>query len=76
MVIGLPPVMNFGKPEVKEEVMEPVLAGEKFICLAVTEAFAGSDVMGVKTYAAKQEDGSYIINGTKKVRSHQQRIQV
>ena len=67
MVIGLPPVMNFATPEVKEEVVEPVLAGDKFIALAVSEAFAGSDVMGLRTFAKKTEDGEhYIVNGTKK----------
>lgn len=67
MVIGLPPILNFGSDELKEEIVEPVFNGEKFIALAVTEAFAGSDVMGLKTYAQKSEDGShYIVNGTKK----------
>jgi alkylation response protein AidB-like acyl-CoA dehydrogenase len=67
MVIGLPPVMNFGSKELKEEVLEPVLRGDKFICLAISEAFAGSDVMGIKTTAKKSADGShYIVNGTKK----------
>ena len=58
--------MNFANAEVKKEIIEPVLAGEKFICLAVSEAFAGSDVMSTRTFAAKQSDGSYIVNGTKK----------
>ncbi|KAE8209549.1 hypothetical protein CF327_g6486 [Tilletia walkeri] len=67
MVIGLPPIMNFGSQWLKDEIIEPVLAGEKFICLAISEAFAGSDVMGMKTFAKKSEDGShYIVNGTKK----------
>ncbi|PKI84499.1 hypothetical protein MVES1_001754 [Malassezia vespertilionis] len=67
MVIGLPPILNFGSDDLKEEIVEPVLAGEKFISLAITEAFAGSDVRGLKTYAKKTEDGEhYIVNGTKK----------
>ncbi|WFC95245.1 hypothetical protein MBRA1_001892 [Malassezia brasiliensis] len=67
MVIGLPPILNFGSDDLKEEIVEPVFRGEKFIALAVTEAFAGSDVMGLKTYAQKTEDGQhYIVNGTKK----------
>lgn len=67
MVIGLPPVLNFGSDELKKEIVEPVFAGEKFIALAVTEAFAGSDVMGLRTFAKLSEDGShYIVNGTKK----------
>ena len=67
MVIGLPPVINFGSDEMKREIVEPVFRGEKFISLAITEAFAGSDVMGLRTYAKKTEDGQhYIVNGTKK----------
>jgi len=37
------------------------------ICLAITEAFAGSDVARLRTTAAKTPDGKhYIVNGTKK----------
>merc|ERR1711916_292111 len=44
-----------------------VLLGQKRICLAITEAFAGSDVANIKTTAVKSADGShYIVNGTKK----------
>lgn len=35
MVIGLPPVLNFGAPELKARVVPEVLGGKKFICLAV-----------------------------------------
>lgn len=66
-VIGLPPVLNFGSPEMKAKVVPEVLSGKKFICLAISEAFAGSDVMGLQTTAKKSEDGkNWIINGTKK----------
>ena len=34
-VIGLPPVLNFGSPELKAKVVPEVFSGEKFICLAV-----------------------------------------
>jgi len=67
MVIGLPPVLNFGSDEVKKMVVPDVLAGKKFICLAISEAFAGSDVAGLRCTAVKSEDGKeWIINGTKK----------
>jgi len=67
MVIGLPPVMNFGSPEMKKKVIPAVLSGEKYISLAISEAFAGSDVAGLRCTATKTEDGKhYIINGTKK----------
>lgn len=35
-VIGLPPVLNFGSPEVQAKVVPEVLSGKKFICLAIT----------------------------------------
>ncbi|GAA5976635.1 hypothetical protein JCM11641_005647 [Rhodosporidiobolus odoratus] len=67
MVIGLPPVMNFGSEKLKKEIIPDVLAAKKFISLAVTEAFAGSDVAGLRTTAVKTPDGKhYIVNGTKK----------
>ena len=66
-IIGLPPVLNFGSPELKSRVVPEVFSGKKFICLAISEAFAGSDVMGLKTTAKKTEDGKHwIISGTKK----------
>jgi alkylation response protein AidB-like acyl-CoA dehydrogenase len=66
-IIGLPPVLNFGLPELKARIVSEVLSGKKFICLAISEAFAGSDVMGLKTTAKKTEDGKHwIITGTKK----------
>ena len=34
-VIGLPPVLNFGSPELKAKIIPEVLGGKKFICLAV-----------------------------------------
>lgn len=63
-MIGLPPVLNFGSEAIKAQVVPDVLAGKKFICLAISEAYAGSDVMGLQTTAVKSEDGKeWIING-------------
>lgn len=51
----------------RKRITEECLSGKKKICLAVTEAFAGSDVAGIRTTAEKTPDGKYyIINGTKK----------
>jgi alkylation response protein AidB-like acyl-CoA dehydrogenase len=67
MVIGLPPVLNFGNPTLRAKVSKQVLSGEKFICLAISEAFAGSDVAGLKTTSVKTADGKhFLVNGTKK----------
>ncbi|KAH9964363.1 peroxisomal acyl-CoA-dehydrogenase [Lactifluus volemus] len=66
-IIGLPPVLNFGSPELKARIVPEVFSGKKFICLAISEAFAGSDVFGLKTTATKTEDGRHwLITGTKK----------
>ncbi|KAF9468150.1 acyl-CoA dehydrogenase [Collybia nuda] len=64
--IGLPPILNFGKPALRDKIVPEVLAGKKFICLAVTEAFAGSDVAGLKCSAKRVSDGwvKWITNGT------------
>lgn len=67
MVIGLPPVLNFGSPALQAKVVPDVFAGKKFISLAISEAFAGSDVSGLRCTAEKSADGGHwIINGTKK----------
>ncbi|EFP82580.2 uncharacterized protein PGTG_08776 [Puccinia graminis f. sp. tritici CRL 75-36-700-3] len=67
MVIGLPPVLNFGSPELKKKIIPEVLSGKKYIALAISEAFAGSDVAGLRCTATKTTDGQhYIVNGTKK----------
>ena len=51
----------------KAKVIPDVLAGKKFICLAVSEAQAGSDVFGLSTTAKKSECGKFwIVNGNKK----------
>ncbi|KAF8962777.1 acyl-CoA dehydrogenase/oxidase [Flammula alnicola] len=63
--IGLPPVLNFGGKHLKDAIVEDILSGKKFICLAVTEAFAGSDVAGIKCHARPTKDG-WVVNGTKK----------
>ncbi len=59
-------MLNFGSEELKAKIVPEVFAAKKFICLAVSEAQAGSDVMGLQTTAVKSEDGEHwIINGTR-----------
>jgi len=64
-VIGLPPVVNYASPELYAKIVPEVLSGKKFICLAISEAFAGSDVAGLQTMAV-QEGDEWVITGTKK----------
>ncbi|KAJ6784676.1 hypothetical protein PWT90_00419 [Aphanocladium album] len=68
MTIGLTAVLNFANDETfKKKIADEVFSGKKKLCLAITEAFAGSDVAGLRTTAEKTPDGKhYIVNGTKK----------
>jgi alkylation response protein AidB-like acyl-CoA dehydrogenase len=51
----------------KKRIVPEVFSGKKFISLAISEAFAGSDVSGLQTTARKTEDGKFwIVTGTKK----------
>jgi len=63
--IGLPPLLNFGSDELKATCCRQILAGEKVICLAITEPSAGSDVANLGTTAEKMDD-HYLLNGEKK----------
>ncbi|WP_431196205.1 acyl-CoA dehydrogenase family protein, partial [Marinobacter alexandrii] len=54
--IGLPPVAQWAKPELREQIVPPVLRGEKIAALAITEPGGGSDVANLKTRAVKDGD--------------------
>ncbi|MBG4882999.1 acyl-CoA dehydrogenase family protein [Pseudomonas aeruginosa] len=54
--IGLPPVVKWARPEVRERVVPAVLRGEKIMALAVTEPSGGSDVANLKTRAVRDGD--------------------
>lgn len=62
--IGLPPIMALGSEEMKTEIGNEVLSGEKQISLGITEPSAGSDVAQLKTKAVKDGNG-WRVNGSK-----------
>ena len=62
--IGLPPILAMGSEELKRRIAPEVLAGEKIICLGITEPGGGSDVANLKT-RAERKGASYIVNGAK-----------
>jgi len=67
LVIGLPPVLHFGSPAIRDRVVRECLDGDKQICLAISEPFAGSDVANIQTTATLSEDGKYYyVTGVKK----------
>ena len=51
--MALPPVLEFGTEEQKQEWAVPAIAGEKILCIAITEPDVGSDVVAVKTRAVQ-----------------------
>ncbi|WP_285374614.1 acyl-CoA dehydrogenase family protein [Pseudomonas sp. lyk4-TYG-107] len=62
--IGLPPIVKWARPEVRERVVPAVLSGEKISALAVTEPGGGSDVANLQTRAVR--DGEfYRVSGSK-----------
>ena len=62
--IGLPPVLAMGSEELKQRIAPAVLAGDKIICLGITEPGGGSDVANLKTKATRK-GGAYVVNGAK-----------
>ena len=60
---GLPPILNFGKPQLRNKIVPEVFDGKKLICLCISEAFAGSDVAGLKCHANRVADG-WVVTGT------------
>ncbi|WP_095152681.1 acyl-CoA dehydrogenase family protein [Pseudomonas sp. Irchel s3b5] len=62
--IGLPPILKWARPDVRERVVPQVLAGEKISALAVTEPGGGSDVANLQTRAVRDGD-FYRVSGSK-----------
>lgn len=62
--IGLPPVLKWAPPALRERIVPEVLSGEKIMALAVTEPSGGSDVAGLKTRAVRDGD-FYRVTGSK-----------
>jgi hypothetical protein len=68
LTISLPAIRNYLTDDaLREQIIKECMTGKKKICLAISEAFAGSDVAGLRTTSTLSPDGKhYIINGTKK----------
>ncbi|MBU6961254.1 acyl-CoA dehydrogenase family protein [Pseudomonas sp. CVAP len=62
--IGLPPILKWARPEVRERVVPQVLCGKKISALAVTEPSGGSDVANLQTRAVRDGD-YYRVSGSK-----------
>ena len=57
-------IRRWASPEQKAKYLPPLISGEHVGSLAMSEAGAGSDVVGMKLRAEKVQ-GGYVLNGTK-----------
>jgi short/branched chain acyl-CoA dehydrogenase len=62
--LGGAPILSFGTEEQKQRWLVPLARGETIGAFASTEPGMGSDVQGLST-TAKEQDGDWLINGTK-----------
>ena len=64
--LGDLPIILAGNEEQKQYWLgERLVDNGEFVAYGVTEAGAGSNVVGIQTRAEKQDNGSYILNGSK-----------
>ena len=64
-IFGLNPVVVFGTEAQRQRFLPPLIAGTEKACFAVTEPDAGLDTTSLKTQAARQPNGSYLLHGRK-----------
>jgi alkylation response protein AidB-like acyl-CoA dehydrogenase len=63
--IVAPYILHYGTEEQKRNYLPRLARGEMVGAIAMSEPAAGSDLQGVKSTAIRQEDGSYLLNGSK-----------
>ena len=63
--IVAPYIEHYGTVEQKKRYLPRLASGEMIGAIAMSEPAAGSDLQGIKTTAALQADGSYLLNGSK-----------
>ena len=63
--IVAPYIEHYGTADQKKRYLPRLTSGEMIGAIAMSEPAAGSDLQGIKTTAALQADGSYLLNGSK-----------
>lgn len=58
-------LFHYGSDELKAAYLEKMVSGEWSGTMQLTEPHAGSDLSKLKTMAVPQDDGSYLLTGTK-----------
>lgn len=65
VTMALPPLLHYGSKELIEKYAKPVIRGEKYISLCISEPYAGSDVANIRATATRDGD-YYVLNAEKK----------
>ncbi len=63
--IVAPYILHYGTEAQKKKYLPKLASGEMIGAIAMSEPAAGSDLQGIKATALRQEDGSYVLNGSK-----------
>jgi acyl-CoA dehydrogenase len=58
-------IQKFASPEIRDEFVPQMVAGEKKVAIAITEPSGGTDLLGAMTTRAKATDGGFEISGAK-----------
>jgi acyl-CoA dehydrogenase len=59
------PLIKYGTAEQKDGILPGTANGEAVFSFAITEPDAGTNTFKIRTTAIKQDDGGYVLNGTK-----------
>jgi alkylation response protein AidB-like acyl-CoA dehydrogenase len=63
--LAITPILCFGTPAQKQKYLPALVTGEMVGAYALSESGSGSDALGAKARAARQPDGSFVLNGEK-----------
>ena len=63
--LAILPIRMFGTDEQKQRYLPDLVTGETVGAYCLSEAGSGSDALGAKARAARQADGSFVLNGEK-----------
>jgi alkylation response protein AidB-like acyl-CoA dehydrogenase len=63
--LAITPLLCFGSDEQKQKYVPGLVSGELVGAYALSESASGSDALGARARATRQEDGSYLLSGEK-----------
>ena len=63
--LAITPLLCFGTEQQKNKYVPRLVSGELVGAYALSESGSGSDALGAKAKAARQPDGSFVLNGEK-----------